>query len=674
MKDTKAFYKSAKSLLLCLLSLTIATGCLPLGMDGPYDEEDHATLKPESHYFDFGTTHQVTLNVDYGKMGSRALIQVSIENPSYEGPGQEIFYKDNAVFKTFCDANGRFNGNVILPAYADSVYIHTTRAGLPKLMGLKVTDRRVDLKLDYTKPASRGLVNTDYGPGKNADTPFDIITDNNGFKIWKAPTENPAENIYTIVNWEGSRFGQVISFDANDPYYYWGNTFEGGDNQGLIDDGDFDDPYEIDEIQYFLWDKNIEKPSSGLPNHSFVSPTDVINTVIPKDATDENGRPIDGVEVWMTFISEAAQNQNAIGYYYYENGKAPKNPNDLKIYIAIPNASIGEEKPFVTFSDKSFQMYYANFAPIAPNKRIQLLYHDEETGTISKKFPVGYTIGYFIASAETKPRAGIDPMKNKTMKVFNKSGLMFYSNYDYNDKQSERFIALNDKDKIIYGMEDGGDGSYEDILFTIETNPHNIAINQDRPSIDIEHFIVDETTHRTYAFEDIWPDGGDYDMNDVVIDHQQTISFINDESKERDNCFVTRIEDKFTVLQPGNAATYVDAFAIQLPNKKDYYSECRMPPGAIYEDDTQSIILFTHAMSEIGKTFTVTRFLNNRSLTKSQVPLESPGADGVIRNSLNPYIISKYDEASEEERTEIHLPKHSATSRAHTGKIGSGDD
>lgn len=677
MKDTKAFYKSAKSLLLCLLSLTIATGCLPLGMDGPYDEEDHPTLKPESHYFDFGTTRQVTLNIDYGKMGSRALLELYIENPTVTAEDGSVSYKDGALFKTFCNKQGRYSGKVTLPAYADSVYVYTMRAGVPTLMKAKIEKNKAEIKLDYGKPLSRVWVNTDYG-GREPGDEFEVIGESNGYKIWKAPTLNPAENIYTIVNWVGSRFGQVINFDDIDPFYYWGNSFEGGDNQGLIDDGDYTDPYEIDEIQYFLWNKRTKKPQGGLGNDKYVPEhTEVVNTIIPEDATDDNGNKIDGVEVWLTFISEAAQYQNAIGYYYYKNSDTPKSAADIDaIYIAIPNASIGEEKPFVTTTNADYKMYEAMFAPMAPNKRVQLLYYDKSTRKVSKKFPLGYTIGYFVASAETKPKMGTNPMTNKTMKVYNKPGLMFYSNKEYNDRA--RFIALNDKDKIIYGLEDGengGDSSFEDILFTIETSPKGIAINGDRPSVDMEKFIIDETTHRTYAYEDIWPHGGDYDMNDVVIDHEQTISFIEDEEQDNDNCIVTRITDRFTVLQPGNAATYVDAFAIQLPDDPAYkYSRIILPPGAIHEKDTRSVILFTHAMQELGKTFSITRYFDDEDVTKGSVRLETPGADGVIRNSLNPYIISKYDEASEEERTEIHLPKHSATSRAHTGKIGSGDD
>lgn len=678
---------STKSLSLFILCAWVMVSCMPYTPSEFHDQsptEDNKPngMKPASEYFDFNTSEEVTFNIDYGKMGSRALIEVSVDDPTIIDDNDGIYYQDNAIFKSFCDENGRFNGKVVLPTYADSVYIYTMRAGLPTLMRAKVDGGRVEMKLDYQAPATRVVVSTDYG-GREAGDEFEEIVQSNGYKIWRAPTKYSATNIYTIVNWEGSRFGQVISFDKDDPYYYWGNDYEGGDNQGLINNGDFDDPYEIDELQYFLWNKSTIKPPSGLPNKDYRTPTEVVNTVIPEEALGENGELLDGVEVWLTFISEAAQNQNAIGYYYYKTGEAPSSASDIKaIYIAIPNASIGEEKPFITnYFDKTYKMYEAMYAPLAPNKRVQLLYHDEENQTVSKKFPLGYTIGYFIASAETKPRMGTNPMTNKTMKIHNQNGLMFYSNSEYNGNVS-RFIALNTQDKVIYGMEDGGisngkigDESYEDILFTIETNPKGIAINDQRTTVDIDKLIVDEVTNKTYAYEDIWPDGGDYDMNDVVIDHQHTVSFIQDDNKDASNSIVTKIEDSFTVRQPSNAATYVDAFAIQLPEGTAYeYSRITTSEGAIYEDDTRSIILFTHAMRELGKTFTVTRYFDGKNITKGQVPLETTGADGVIRNTLNPYIISRYDLASAEARTEIHLPKHSATRRAHTGKIGAGDD
>lgn len=643
-------------------------------------------LKPESEYFNFNTTADVTFSIDYGKMGSRALIEISADDPTTMGADGEIHYSDNAIFKIFCDKDGRFEGKVTLPTYADSVYIYTMRAGLPTLTRAKVKDGRVEMKLDYGRKETRGWLapDIDYGTWDEADK-FDVIATNGDYTIWKAPTWQNADNIYTIVNWEGSRFGQVIKFDKDDSFYYWGNDFEGGDNQGLINDGDFGNPYDIDKIQYFLWGGKTIKPDTNrggtFDNEKYARDASIINTIIPTkeelEKLGETDEALDGVEVLLTFISEAALNQNAIGYYYYKTGETPSAP-DI-IYIAIPNASIGEEKPFVTYTDDSYKMYEAIYAPIAPNKRVQLLYYDKEAKTISKKFPLGYTIGYFIASAETKPNAHFNPMTNNTMKIYDKyQWLIFYSNSEFNSDKKRRFIALNYKEDVIYGMEDGNDGSYEDILFTIETNPKDIAVSTDRDKFDIDKFIVHETTSKLYAFEDIWPDGGDYDMNDVVIEHNHTVFFINGETNGGSN-IVTKIEDSFTVRQPYNAATYVDAFAIQLPDDGNYaYSRREIPKNAQYEKDTKSVILFTDAMQELGNTFIVTRYFDGEDVIKEQIPLETTDANGVTINTLNPYIISRYDiekpHMEIEGRTEIHLPKHKATAKAHTGKIGAGDD
>lgn len=78
------------------------------------------------------------------------------------------------------------------------------------------------------------------------------------------------------------------------------------------------------------------------------------------------------------------------------------------------------------------------------------------------------------------------------------------------------------------------------------------------------------TNHRTYAFEDIWPDGGDYDMNDVVIDHHHRMTIKRDGDGNIYNDWITRIEDDFYAIQPEGSADYQDAFGVEIPKTDEY--------------------------------------------------------------------------------------------------------
>ena len=42
--------------------------------------------------------------------------------------------------------------------------------------------------------------------------------------------------------------------------------------------------------------------------------------------------------------------------------------------------------------------------------------------------------------------------------------------------------------------------------------------------------------------KDIWPNGGDYDLNDVIIEHKRAISF-------NSNNYVLKVEDTFVPVQ-----------------------------------------------------------------------------------------------------------------------------
>lgn len=79
------------------------------------------------------------------------------------------------------------------------------------------------------------------------------------------------------------------------------------------------------------------------------------------------------------FLSELSQWANAIGYYYYETGHAPKTLQeflDLPKYVALPNCS----------------MYNGNYEypgytpPLKPGMQVRLKYFGQD-GQPSDKFP-----------------------------------------------------------------------------------------------------------------------------------------------------------------------------------------------------------------------------------------------------------------------------------------------
>ena len=115
--------------------------------------------------------------------------------------------------------------------------------------------------------------------------------------------------------------------------------------------------------------------------------------------------------------------------------------------------------------------------------------------------------------------------------------------------------------------------------------------------------------------------------------------------------------DEFTPVHDG--ATYVNAFAYQI-DAAQIGDKITLPEGAILEKETSSIIVMSNAKQNIGNKYVVTREFNG-SFLKNQLL------------SYNPYIIVKYSQG-EQNRTEVHLPKHKATAYANQSLIGSNDD
>ena len=94
--------------------------------------------------------------------------------------------------------------------------------------------------------------------------------------------------------------------------------------------------------------------------------------------------------------------------------------------------------------------------------------------------------------------------------------------------------------KTILGAEDGVNQSYCDLLFYVDATPGSSIDDPERPSIPDEGDKEepkpdeDENVTGTLAFEDIWPSGGDYDMNDVIVEYERKSLFRQKEYSNED--------------------------------------------------------------------------------------------------------------------------------------------
>ena len=764
--NTKHYIAHSLSIILTALFTASCQDYIPyLGEEGT---GENGGAGSSSKYFGFNTTKEFSVNINYGKKGSRALIDIFTENPTYLGTDGKFYINNDAEFKVFLDNNGRYKGKVVLPADTKKVWVYTMRMGVPQMLLADVDgDDNIDVEPEeetsstdddttipgYTIPDEKEinkfepLATTYYG--KNNTKPL---------TIWKAPYRekqytgrggpiNGKERMFSIVNWAGQLFGRIIPthyYDTAGKRHNVINTEGTYNTQGLItnyadvinEEGvdTIIGTKDIEVIQHFLWDGK-ETKQQNLNNRKFYEnlETEDINTVIPyKYISNGESIDVDSAQVWLRFLGEGAYYCDGIGYYYYKTGEAPQDPQKIdRLFVAIPNTSstaeyagddvvLGRTVPFITgkFTGSilegnklvsppediidTYKMkadgakvnllggnhwtWHPKYVPFDINQRIQLLYYEEDEngkGRVTKYFPPGITIGFFLFHNKANEEAYWKQLNdNVTYDVDNRNAFQYSDkllNEDTDDDKKRHYIALNYKNFSVYGVEDGVDDSMEDILFTVETDPIGLVVNDDRFTIE-DRFFATTTNNRTYCFEDIWPGGGDYDMNDVVIDHHHRMTFERDGDGDTSNDFITTIEDDFTAIQPTNAADYIDAFGIQIPNgrikngkitvKRDgvVMTEVEQSDGKNNisdleylidrEEDKTTIILFTNAKTARYHKYTVTRDVTGMQLHIDNTKLEQNGI-----NVLNPFIISQADKNIGEGRHEIHLPNHPRTSK-----------
>ena len=113
------------------------------------DKEEEVTL---DNYFDFATTKNIQLNIDYGKECPQTYFEVYAENPlSYVAEGGQIIKKAGVshIATGFTDIQGRYIKPASFPTAISEVYIYSPDFGVPTLYKTKVVGSDVSAKITF---------------------------------------------------------------------------------------------------------------------------------------------------------------------------------------------------------------------------------------------------------------------------------------------------------------------------------------------------------------------------------------------------------------------------------------------------------------------------------------------------------------------------------------------
>lgn len=606
MKPIKMLKKSLVPTLfgICLLMGAAGTSCSKTDLYDPtYGKEP---LPDPGMVPDFSTRTTVNLMVDYVAPSVKTPFEVYTEYPYLVQPDGSVVKKEiEPVFAAYTDDNGLFSGQMLLPTVVSTVFLCTPSLGLPRCVDVAVVNgtasyKRID---SVASKLTRAQVITPGGSG----VPY---------------TVDPSKLLYSLCSWGSHGRPLDNGYLTTDP------TLVAFANS----------------LQRSLWNGSLTKPG-GLNNSNKVVSEQYTNiSIATQMVVDGQVLTVKDAGIRLAFLNEGAWYQNTLGYYYYPTDKRPADASKVKKYILLPNASTPGSVPFdgYTFSQSS--------APVRACSWVSLKYIDDN-GQVFDRFPPGYTIGWFVISDGFQYRNGTELLD---------TGRQFiYSNQSWNGNGKSSCITLTDNTtgRVVVGFEDGGDLSYEDLLFEVEADPSAAIYDPNKPSISGGTIVLPEQEYSisgTLAFEDNWPESGDYDLNDVVMEYKRVVTFDNQNQ-------VKKLTDHFKPVQKPDGALFTNAFAYQV-DATQLGSFAPLPEGVEYEAATNSFIVFANAKTAIGKEVVITRTFSGATMfNKSAL------------KPYNPYIIVRYAPANKK-RVEVHLPKFKATSYADQTLIGTLND
>lgn len=374
-----------------------------------------------------------------------------------------------------------------------------------------------------------------------------------------------------------------------------------------------------------------------------------------------------GIRVYISILHAAGTYKNSLSYFTYTGEKAFKEfteqeRNAIRVTNIFKYANTSNNS-LNTGSDKG--------KGLTPGRYVQLEYYNEKTGKYQKEFPVGTKIGWILHSDAYNGMSD-----NNGIKTGNN---WYYSTPSWNkadkngDNRTIYFQVPNDNGAPYncFGFEDdwSGDADCNDVIFRVLTDPIKAVIPP--PSIEYEDIEEEETKTGILAFEDYWPEQGDYDLNDVVVEYNSTITYLYQVKKEdgkiveEGEVYVKSINDVITILNDG--ADYNNSFSYKMDINPTFIKTIKVD-GQIYtpvKDGSGFIVDICPNVTDVTlpQEYKVEIEFEYGKITQEEfAKLAAP---------YNPFILpvdSKYEGA------EIHLPNYQPTSRVNKDLYGTAND
>lgn len=403
-------------------------------------------------------------------------------------------------------------------------------------------------------------------------------------------------------------------------------------------------------------------------------------------------------EVWVTFLTEGAGYANSVGYFSYDTANPPRNRADVQEKMIFANASM--PSPLTTATNTGNTVYLGTFQ-------------------------AGQSLGFMIvANGWSSAGRRVNGAWAPGVKEYADPKAIFYTLRQLNPEASDarnlntHTLMLKDLSdssptyqRLVIGFEDinrevGGDHDFNDVVLAIHVTPKtaitnlntiNQLVSNSDPDTDgdgvkdsLDEFPNDankafsrwypsQNGWGTLAYEDKWPEKGDFDLNDLVMRYR-TREIMNASRQVVSLDLEYRLDANggiystgFGVHLPGVAANLVSSASLQI---NDAAAQALSPEGG----QSEAVLLLYNDIRPFAPQTQIQYgcyFFNTENgcarrdgpTFKMKVDFTTPLAATLFTSPYNPFIFR-----TELRGQETHLPGKVPTEKANLYLFGQYDD
>ena len=597
-----------------------------------YGINDDETVVKVPNSFDFSTVQKVNLSVDYSayKTYGPVFFGVYTENPFIivEDAPDDLWNENvSPIYEDYTESNGKFNAVVELPAYAKHLYIATGNffTGM-MLLEADVKNGSVLAVAKNENVASSRAATRAPGEGVSTD---DLSKLKLGLK-----TDGKTRIYQDWKNWLGT-----WNSASGRPDYLLDKT--NADSKLIISDTEMENLYSIVGSAF---------TSGSAMNKECCSSPDLL---LEKDS-----------EVTFTVLGSSTCWNSSLGYYYYTDDKKPTTPMDMNIIMVFPNTQDGN---WARATEKKAD-YNGNIG-VNRGDVVQLMYYPKiatnDTTGATKTFPKGTRIGFILKTQGWGAQGNDYSIKYSGNNYYNKKyntwcattdGLSYSSDtgkipnpngesrgakFSYKTSNGEKYTIVSFEDAL-------DDQDFDDLIFALK--PVNVFA--DLPEVENKK----SSTMGVYAFEDLWPMKGDYDLNDAVVNAKHEKEFDTSGKIIKETFYLTTYQN-FVELTSGLGLKLNTQVNPTIATKKIPNGSTEAEAAA-FTKEGNVYYLTDNIKGEIGTTYIL-------ELSYSSA-LESSDK----KASIKPFIYR----SEGAQNWEVHIPMEAPTAKMNTSYFGQNDD